>query len=58
LELGTYVSGTKQLQAHARQAVEVYDAEKKIPFGKLRNSGWLDGTIAWVDSSTPFPPPT
>lgn len=35
--------------------VEVYDPEKKTAFGKLRNSGWLDGTTATVDSSAPFP---
>jgi hypothetical protein len=35
--------------------VEVYDAEKKTAFGKLRNSGWLDGTTASVDSSAAFP---
>lgn len=35
--------------------VEVYVPEKKTAFGKLRNSGWLDGTTATVDSSAPFP---
>jgi hypothetical protein len=35
--------------------VEVYVPEKKTAFGKLRNSEWLDGTTATVDSSAPFP---
>jgi hypothetical protein len=37
--------------------VEVYDPEKKTAFGKLRNSGWLDGTTLTVDDSVPFPTP-
>jgi hypothetical protein len=35
--------------------VEVYDPAKKTAFGTLRNSGWLDGKTATVDSSAPFP---
>jgi hypothetical protein len=35
--------------------VEVYDAEKKTAFGTLRNSGWLDGTTAFLDTSVAFP---
>jgi hypothetical protein len=37
--------------------IEVYDPEKKTAFGKLRNSGWLDGTTATVDSSAAVPTP-